>query len=189
MFKKIVIFLAALGPGIFLVGYNIGTGSVTSMASAGASYGMNLTWAVLLSCIFTYILIVTFGQYTLVTGNTAIQSFKINFGKIPAQIVLWSLIISEMVSSIGVMAIVSEVIHEYSKSFTNSGEGISTILITIVIVVLLIGLLFNGKYSLIEKVLIVFVTIMGLSFLLTSFIVIENPSDVFFSRLLRLSSR
>ncbi|MCB9259989.1 MAG: Nramp family divalent metal transporter [Ignavibacteriales bacterium] len=178
MFKKIVIFLAALGPGIFLVGYNIGTGSVTSMASAGASYGMNLTWAVLLSCIFTYILIVTFGQYTLVTGNTAIQSFKINFGKFPAQIVLWSLIISEMVSSIGVMAIVSEVIHEYSKSFTNSGEGISTILITIVLAVILIGLLFNGKYSLIEKVLIVFVTIMGLSFLLTSFIVIENPSDV-----------
>ncbi|MCB0749141.1 MAG: hypothetical protein KDC90_16895, partial [Ignavibacteriae bacterium] len=68
--KKIGIALAAFGPGLFLVGYNIGTGSVTSMASAGASYGMELTWAVLVSCIFTYILIVTFGQYTLVNAKT-----------------------------------------------------------------------------------------------------------------------
>lgn len=178
MIKKIALFLTAMGPGIFLVGYNIGTGSVTSMASAGASYGMNLTWAVLLSCVFTFILIVTFGQYTLITGKTAIQSFKENFGKVPAQIVLWSLIISEMISSIGVMAIVTEVIHEYSKILSGSSDGINTIIITIVIAVVIVGLLFNGKYSLVEKISIVFVTIMGFSFLLTSFIVIDNPSEI-----------
>lgn len=178
MRKKIGLLLATLGPGIFLVGYNIGTGSVTSMASAGASYGMVLTWAVLLSCVFTYILIVTFGQYTLVTGKTAIQSFKDNFGNKVAQIVLWSLIISEMVSSVGVMAIVSEIIHEYSKYYSPTDEGISTIIITLVLGVLIVGLLFNGKYSLVEKMLIVFVTMMGLSFILTSFLVIENPSDI-----------
>ena len=176
--KKIIIALAAFGPGLFLVGYNIGTGSVTSMASAGASYGMVLTWAVLISCVFTYILIITFGQYTLVTGKTAIQSFKDNFGKPVSQVVLWSLIISEMVSSVGVMAIVSEVIHEYSKNFTSSGEGIKTIVITIVIAVFIVGLLFNGKYSLVEKILIVFVSLMGLSFILTSFLVVENPADI-----------
>jgi manganese transport protein len=178
IFKQIVLFLSAVGPGLFLVGYNIGTGSVTTMASAGASYGMILTWAVLISCIFTYILIVTFGQYTLVTGKTALQSFKHNFGIKTARIVLWSLIISEMVSSIGVMAIVSEVIHEYSKSFSSSGEGINTIIITIVVGVLIVGLLFNGKYSFVEKILIVFVTIMGLSFILTSILVINDPSVI-----------
>ena len=56
-YKKVVLFLSAVGPGLFLVGYNIGTGSVTSMASAGANYGMGLSWAVLVSCIFTYILL------------------------------------------------------------------------------------------------------------------------------------
>lgn len=177
-YKKVLLFLSTIGPGLFLVGYNIGTGSVTSMASAGASYGMVLTWAVLISCIFTYILIITFGQYTLITGKTAIQSFKDNFGKPVSQVVLWSLIISEMVSSVGVMAIVSEVIHEYSKNFTESGEGFSTIIITIVIAIFIVGLLFNGKYSLVEKILIVFVTLMGLSFILTSFLVIENPADI-----------
>lgn len=41
--KKIALFWATIAPGIFLVGYNIGTGSITTMASAGASYGMTLT--------------------------------------------------------------------------------------------------------------------------------------------------
>ena len=34
--------LAAVGPGIFAIGYTIGTGSVTSMAKAGADYGLGL---------------------------------------------------------------------------------------------------------------------------------------------------
>lgn len=170
--------IGGIGPGLFLVGYNIGTGSVTTMASAGASYGMSLSWAVLISCLFSYVLIITFGQYTLITGKTALQSFKINFGKRTSQVVLWSLIISEMISSIGVMAIVSEVIHEYSKLFTASGEGLNTILITLVVGTLIVGFLFNSKYALIEKILIVFVTIMGLSFVLTAILVIEDPTQV-----------
>ena len=36
--KGIALFL----PGIFLLGFNIGTGSVTAMAKAGAEYGMTL---------------------------------------------------------------------------------------------------------------------------------------------------
>jgi Mn2+/Fe2+ NRAMP family transporter len=188
LLKKIIISLSAVGPGLFLVGYNIGTGSVTTMASAGASHGLSLIWAVLISCIFTYILIITFGQYTLITGQTTLQSFKSNFGPKTAQIVLWSLIISEMVSSIGVMAIVSEVIHEYSKYFTASGEGLNTILITLVLATLVVGLLFNGRYSLIEKMLMVFVTVMGLGFLLSSILIINNPVEVLTGMIPRIPS-
>ena len=176
--QRIILTLSALGPGLFLVGYNIGTGSVTTMASAGAAHGTGLMWAVLISCVFTYILIVTFGQYTLITGKTALQSFKSNFGSGLAKLVLWSLIISEMISSIGVMAIVAEVIHEYSKLFSTSGDGINTITISATIGVLVVALLFNGRYTLIEKILIVFVSIMGLSFLLSSLLIIQSPGEV-----------
>ena len=178
LFKKIGLIIASVGPGLFLVGYNIGTGSVTSMASAGANYGMSLSWAVLISCIFTYILIVTFGQYTLVTGKSAIQSFRENIGDGWAKAVLWLLIISEMVGSVGVMAIVTQVINEWSKPLTASGEGFNTILIAIFIAGFMVLLLFNGKYSVIEKILVVFVTLMGLSFVLTSFMVITDPYEV-----------
>ncbi|MEP0730074.1 MAG: hypothetical protein ABJC40_10590, partial [Parasphingorhabdus sp.] len=64
--------LAAFLPGIFLLGFNIGTGSVTTMATAGANYGMALLWTVLISCVATYLMIATYGRYTLVTGETAL---------------------------------------------------------------------------------------------------------------------
>ncbi len=178
--KKILFFIASIGPGLFLVGYNIGTGSVTSMASAGASYGMSLTWAVLLSCLFTYFLIVTFGQYTIVTGQTALQSYKKNFGKGVSLLVLFVLIISEMISSMGVMAVVSDVIKEWSRPLTSDGEGYNTILIAIVVAGTIVVFLFNGKYSMVEKILALFVGIMGVSFFISAFMVIEEPKNILF---------
>jgi len=178
MLKKIGIFLAAIGPGLFLVGYNIGTGSVTTMASAGASHGMMLAWAVLLSCIFTYFLIVVFGRYTLVTGETALNSFKKHFGNWSAVFVLVVLVFTEMVSSVGVMAIVTEVANEWTKPLTSSGEGFSTIWLTIVFAGLIVYLLFSGQYQSVEKILAIFVAIMGICFILTSFMVIPEPSAV-----------
>ena len=70
IFRKILIALSAFGPGLFLIGYNIVTGSVTTMAKAGAEFGMALFWALLLSCLFTFILMVAYGQVTLVSGKT-----------------------------------------------------------------------------------------------------------------------
>ena len=176
--KKIGLFIASIGPGLFLVGYNIGTGSVTTMASAGASHGMMLAWAVLVSCIFTYFLIVIFGRYTLVTGETSLQSFKKHFGKGISVFVLGTLVFTEMVSSVGVMAVVTEVVNEWSKPLTASGEGFSTIIITIIFGGLLVYLLFSGQYRSVEKILALFVTLMGVCFVLTSFIVIPDPSEV-----------
>lgn len=176
--KKISLFLATIGPGLFLVGYNIGTGSITTMASAGASHGMILTWAVLISCIFTYILVVTFGRYTVITGESALQSFKKYFGKGTAGFVLVVLIFSEMVSSIGVMAIVTDVVREWSRPLTASDEGFNTIVLTLIFGGTLVLLLFNGKYNFIEKILSVFVALMGICFILTTFMVIPDAGTV-----------
>jgi Mn2+/Fe2+ NRAMP family transporter len=70
--KTLALFL----PGIFLLGFNIGTGSVTSMAKAGATYGMSLLWTIVASCLATFLLITVYGRYTLVTGETALQAFR-----------------------------------------------------------------------------------------------------------------
>ncbi len=47
--------LALFLPGIFLLGFNIGTGSVTAMAKAGADYGMSLLWTIVASCLATFL--------------------------------------------------------------------------------------------------------------------------------------
>ncbi|MDO8928695.1 MAG: divalent metal cation transporter [Bacteroidota bacterium] len=90
LLRKIFLGLTAIGPGLFLIGYNIGTGSVTTMAKSGAEHGMTLTWALVLSCIFTYVLMVAYGKTTLVTGKTALFNIKTNFkyGKVLAIYIL-----------------------------------------------------------------------------------------------------
>lgn len=176
--KKIMLFLASIGPGMFLVGYNIGTGSVTTMAQAGASFNMALTWAILVSCIFTYYLLLAFGRYTVVTGETALLSYKKHFGKGMALFVLFICVFTEMVSSIGVMAIVTDVVREWSRPLTPSGEGVSTIILALLFGITMVFTLFTKNYSFIEKVLTLFVALMGVSFFLTMFMVIPDASVV-----------
>lgn len=177
-FKKFQLFILSIGPGLFIIGYNIGTGSVTSMASTGAEYGMMLTLPLLLSCIFTYILIVVFGKYTIVTGDTIIHSYKRHFGKPVGLFVLIALIFTEAVGSVGVMAIVTQVTQEWTRPLTSSGNGIDPLYSTIAYGAILYTLLWNGKQNFFEKVLAFFVGVMGISFLITMVMVIPEPSEV-----------
>ncbi|MCX8212396.1 MAG: hypothetical protein OTI34_15180 [Lewinella sp.] len=53
--KGLAVFLL----GIFFLGFNIGTGSVTAMAKAGASYGTFLLWTTVASCLIIGVLPLT----------------------------------------------------------------------------------------------------------------------------------
>jgi Mn2+/Fe2+ NRAMP family transporter len=178
IYKKIGLFLASIAPGLFLIGYNIGTGSITTMASSGAAYGMTLIWPLLLSCIFTFFLIMLFGRYTSLTGLTILTSFRKYFGVGVTVFVLASLLISEWVSCMGVMGVVTQVVQEWSRPLTKSGNGFSPIISALIFGALLYYLFWNGQHKIFEKVLAVFVGIMGLSFILTMFMVIPDPQEV-----------
>lgn len=170
LLKKITIALAAVGPGLFLIGYNIGTGSVTTMAKSGAEYGMSLFWALVLSCIFTFVLMVAYGKVTLVTGKTALFNIKSEFkyGWILALYILIALIIGELLALVGVMGIVAELLQEGIKIVTG-GITIYTFWIILGIAVLMYFLLWYGQYKQFEKVLTVFVILMGISFIVVFF--------------------
>ncbi len=176
--KKISLFFASIAPGIFLVGYNIGTGSVTTAASTGAQYGMTYIWPLLLSCVFTYILIVAFGRFTIVSGDTALSSYKKHFGKGTAVFVLLSVVLSEWVAFMGVMGVVCEVVKEWSRPLTPSGQGIPMIVSSLIFGALIYYFFWTGSQRFFEKVLTTFVAIMGLCFILTMFMVIPEPMQV-----------
>src|SRR3546814_13823417 len=74
--RKILLGLSAIGPGLFLIGYNIGTGSVTTMAKAGSEFGMSFFCVIFLSGFFTSVLMVTIGRVTLTTGRKALFNIK-----------------------------------------------------------------------------------------------------------------
>ncbi len=177
--KKITIALAAVGPGLFLIGYNIGTGSVTTMAKSGAQYGMSLFWALFLSCVFTFILMVAYGKMTLVTGHTALFNIKSEFkyGWLLALYILVALIIGELLALIGVMGIVAELLQEGIRILTG-GTTVSTFWIILVISVLMYLLLWFGGYKQFEKVLTVFVVLMGLSFIVVFFMLKPDFKEI-----------
>jgi len=156
--KKILIALSAVGPGLFLIGYNIGTGSVTTMAKTGAEHGMGLFWALVLSCIFTYVLMVAYGKVTLVTGKTALFNIKSEFkwGWILSLYIIIALIIGELLALMGVMGIVADLVQEGIR-LAFDGQ--------------IIILLWYGRYHAFEKVLTVLVILMGFSFIVVFFMV------------------
>jgi manganese transport protein len=170
--KKILIGLSAVGPGLFLIGYNIGTGSVTTMAKTGAEHGMTLLWALVLSCIFTYILMVAYGKVTLVTGKTALYNIRHEFkqGWILAFYILVALIIGELLALMGIMGIVADLLQEGIRLLFND-TMVNTLWIIFILAIGLGFLLWYGKYKVFEKVLTVFVILMGLSFVVVFFMV------------------
>lgn len=176
--KKLLLGLSAIGPGLFLIGYNIGTGSITTMAKVGAEFGMSLAWVLLLSCIFTYILMVAYGKTTLVTGKTALFNIKNNFkyGKFLAIYIIIALVIGEVLALIGIFGIIADLLQEAGRLIW--GQGLSTFWITFVLVISLYFLFWKGKYQTFEKVLISLVILMACSFILVFFMVKPSFSAI-----------
>ena len=183
VFKKLIGLLLAFGPGIFAIGYTIGTGSVTSMIVAGSTYGMQLLWVLLLSCLFSGVLIYVYGNYALISGDTALSGFKkhIKGGKFLAILIIVGIVFGQWNSLMGILGISSNIIFELIvRSFPSlEPYKYETVLgIAIVIITAFYAFMMVGKYSFFEKVLIIFVSIMGLSFFISLFFVYPLGTDV-----------
>jgi manganese transport protein len=181
--KKIMAFLLSIGPGIFCIGYTIGTGSVTSMSKAGSLYGSQLLWVLSLSCLFSWTLMEAYGRYAVVTGRTAVNSFKteLKFGKPLAIALVVGIVIGQWNSLSGIVGLSSSAFYEITRLLAPSlpEENYWVVLgIAIIILAILYTLLIVGKYSFFEKILIIFVTIMGISFIISMFIVLPSPSEI-----------
>ena len=183
LLKKITAIILGFGPGIFAIGYTIGTGSVTSMIVAGSTYGMQLLWVLLLSCLFSGVLMFAYGNYALISGDTALYGFKkhIKGGKILAILIIVGISFGQWNSLMGILGISANMLFEI---FAINFEGIrpyeyEVILgIAILIIAIFYGLMLVGKYTFFEKILIIFVTFMGLSFLVSLFFVKPLPIDI-----------
>ena len=170
--KALALFL----PGIFLLGFNIGTGSVTSMAKAGATYGMSLLWTIVASCLATFLLITVYGRYTLVTGETALQAFRKHIH--PAVGIFYIVALTAGVSGsvMGVMGIVADISYEWSKTMVDG--GIAPIYFAIFYIALVYYIFWNGRTQFFERSLAVIVAIMAACFLLNFFIMMPPPIDI-----------
>jgi manganese transport protein len=181
--KKIINFLLAFGPGIFAIGYTIGTGSVTSMIVAGNSFGMDLLWVLFFSCLFSGVLIYVSGSYYLITGETALYAVRkhLPLGKVIAIAIIITVGVGQWNSLIGILGITSNVIFEIliiNFPDLSSHKYLVVLFLAILIIGIFYFLLIKGNYSIFEKVLALFVSMMGLSFIFTLFFVFPLPSEI-----------
>lgn len=181
--KKIYQFVLGIGPGIFAIGYTIGTGSVTSMIKAGSEHGMQLLWVLLLSCLFSWVLMEAYGRYALVTGETALHAFRkrLKFGNIIAIAIIVGISFGQWNSLIGILGISANAIFEGLALFFPMMKGqeyVWVLGIAIVVISFMYWVLWNGSYSIFEKILIIFVSLMGLSFILSLFVVVPDAAEV-----------
>ncbi len=170
--KALALFL----PGIFLLGFNIGTGSVTAMAKAGATYGMSLLWTIVASCLATYFMINVYGRWTLVTGETALQAFRRHIHPLVGLFFIVALTAGVCGSVMGVMGIVAEISSEWSKGLVEG--GIEPVWFAAFFVALVYFIFWNGKTQFFERSLAVIVAIMAACFILNFFILMPPPIEI-----------
>ncbi len=165
--------LKNFGPAFFIIGYVVGTGSVTSMVVSGANYGLSLSWALLLSCFFTYFLLIAISKLTIVSGKTLMYNFKSAFGRPLTIFIITALLVSIVSSCIGVMGVVAEVTIEWI-SVNTSMSFLNGPIIASVFILLLIGLFWTGKHENFIKIMSIMVAFMACAFIITSFMVVKE---------------
>ncbi len=166
MFKKLLGILSVIGPGIFAIGYTIGTGSVTTMAKSGADYGLGLLWTLALSCIFSGVLMTAYGRFAAVTGETSLHGI-VRFlpgGRLIAALVFTGVVMGQYTCLGGIMILTSGAIKE---AF---GLGCGVFPIACAIMAAMYALMMVGRYSFFEKVLAFFVFLMALTFVVSVFV-------------------
>ena len=181
--KRIIAIILSFGPGIFAIGYTIGTGSVTSMIVAGSTYGMQLLWVLLISCLFSGVLMFAYGNYALISGETALYGFKkhIKGGRVLAILIIIGISFGQWNSLMGILGISANMLYEI---LAMNFDGLApykyetVLIIAIVVIAIFYGLMMVGKYSFFEKILVIFVTLMGLSFIFSLFFVFPLPADI-----------
>lgn len=181
--SKLIKAILSFGPGIFAIGYTIGTGSVTSMIVAGSTFGMDLLWVLLLSCLFSGALIYAYGNFALVTGETALHGFKkyLPYGKLIGILIIVGVTFGQWNSLMGILGISSNMIFELLALYfpsINQHKYFAVIAIAVVVIGTMYAILLNGKYSLFEKILVFFVTCMGISFIVSLVFVHPLPVEV-----------
>ncbi len=159
------------------MGFNIGTGSVTSMAKAGATYGMSLLWTIVASCLATYFMINLYSKYTIVTGETALQAFRKHIHPGVGIFFIVALTAGVMGSVMGVMGIVADISYVWSKSFVDG--GIKPIYFAAFYILLVYIIFWNGETDFFKRALAVIVAIMSVCFLANFFLLMPPVSEIF----------
>ena len=182
--KRLFRAVALVGPGLFCLGFTIGTGSVTSMVKSGSLYGTSLLWVLAISAFFTWVMTEAYGRYGIQTGDTAIHAIKTRLkgGRVWAVILIAGLVVSQWISLSSILNITSNAVSEVLYLCIPGLKESAAYWIVLGMAILIAGsiwlILNRGNYGVFEKILTALVTLMGLAFILSLFIELPAPGSI-----------
>ncbi|MDT0551919.1 Nramp family divalent metal transporter [Urechidicola vernalis] len=169
-------WLRNIGPGTLIAAAFIGPGTVTLCTIAGVQFGFNLLWALTLSIIATIVLQDMAARIGIITNKGLVEVIKEN---IPSSF-LRKLVLILIISAV----IVGNGAYE-AGNISGASLGISAVLgqkfsrfYPLIIGTIAFGLLFIGNYKVLERILILLVLLMSISFILAAVLTKPNISEL-----------
>lgn len=165
MFRK----LRQIGPGAMVAAAFIGPGTITTATIAGSSYGYTLLWAVLFAVLATYALQEMSARLGIIGKMGVGEALRVKVSSALGKVTVALLVISAVF--IGNSAYEAGNITGAVLGFNDAMESVSgwpfnPLMLGIGIAAFL--LLYSGKYVLIERSLVILVSVMGLIFLIAA---------------------
>lgn len=166
MKNRITKFLRTLGPGIITAALILGPGTLTIASKLGSQFQYQLLWVILLSTIFMIAFTTMSARFGFFNQKTLIETIRIRYGKYMSLLIGISIFIVSISfqsgNSIGAGLSMGSIFNTTPQAW-----------ILLFSLIAIITLFFRSFYKILEKIMIVLVAIMLLSFLFT--VIISSP--------------
>ncbi|KAA5805730.1 Nramp family divalent metal transporter [Thermoanaerobacterium thermosaccharolyticum] len=159
-------FLRYVGPGILVTVGFIDPGNWATNVSAGSMYGYKLLWVITLSTVMLIILQHNAAHLGIVTGYCLSEATSIFINNKLSKIILTSAVIASISTSTAELLGTAIALNMLFKIPIKIGAALSALVIFFV--------LYSNSYKRLEKIIIGFVSLIGLSFLFEVYLVNIN---------------
>jgi Mn2+/Fe2+ NRAMP family transporter len=163
--------LKALGPGILYAGAAIGASHLVQSTRAGASYGFEIVWAVILINLFKYPFFEFGYRYTAATGKTMLEGYR-ELGQWAIRTYFILIFFTAIVNFTAVL-IVSTGLAAFFFNIQQSIFLMSLILLGIILLMLLIG-----HYALLDGSMKVIITVLSIATIIAFIISVNRGVEI-----------
>jgi len=106
-------------------------------------------------------------------------NIKQHIGRFASVFIIIGLMVTVISSIMGVMAVVAQVIQEWTRPMTSGQTGLSPLITSIIFLSFLLFLFWTGKHGIFIRFVSLMVGVMGIAFVLTNFMIIHDPAAMF----------
>lgn len=176
-----MIKLQRLGPGLLFAGAAIGVSHLVQSTRAGADFGMGLFWAMLLINVFKYPFFQYGPRFALATNTSLLDGYQ-KLGK--------GYLISYFIISLASMFTIQTAVTIVTAGLASELFGLTTNLVvwSVIIVGICMGILFVGRYTVLDKLMKVIIITLSISTLTAVIFAVDVEKTIHWSQVFPLEN-